>query len=307
MKGPTKARPHLEREVESSNSTANLFLNGRVRKAWMTSTSTPFSTSTVAASPPAPGISYSIPGPLRSPPSFHNASGIPQGMRNPPSRLPHPPPRAPSAQLPVTSQNHQSLPARAPATDAVPFKNAGVNPQVAVPTSTTSAPEAALMSPVTPGETLQHQQQLLQQLNDASSISNNVPVTTAITIPAAAATTTGDSTNPFSGSGVSYSLPSPDPSNPSHPSPSSAVDKTSEDPSSRVVPSPAVGQRKPTLRSNRTPLERGTRRYPRTRLLVEEYGMRGFSLLRAAMPSQYPSSTFDGSQHTRPSLSPRCP
>ena len=235
MAGPPKPRPHSGREVESSNSTANLFLNGRVRKPWMASTTTPFDISATVAASPTRDISSSVSGDLRPsssspppPPLFNAPEPASQGMRNPPSQLPHPP-RAPSTQSPVTCD---------PATDAACSKDAGVNPQEA-PTAT-SVPEAALMSPVTPDETLQHQQQLLQQLNDASSTAMTTPAAAATT-NATSATTTGASINPVSGSGVSHSLPSPDPSNLTHPSPSSAVDRTSEDPALRIVSSSAVG------------------------------------------------------------------
>lgn len=291
----TPASKPADHEVESSNSTANLFLGGR-RKSWMLDSSSPLTSSRhrphhsdshPAPRPLRPHLPPPPPFPPSPPPPPANddssvSSGISsdtsQGMRNPPSHLPNLP-RAPPVSIPVPSQN-------------VPLDS-----RVAV-SSTTAAPELALMSPVTPGETLhQPQKDAVPSLPAANPTVSTTVTTARSTIPATTALGIS-STNAFQPS-LPSSLPSPDPSDPSHPSPSSAVDKNSEDPSCRGIPSPTTRpaqiqtpqlQNSPLARdapltasvhvTNSTPLDS----IPAPQQQVERE-------MRGAMPSLMPSST----------------
>lgn len=244
-----RGRPHLsdprhtttinnsaDHEVESSNSTASLFLGG-LRKSWMLDPSLP------------PHSNYHHHHPA--------SSGSPPGSSD--SRLPRPPSRLPaSVSVPASSvysfqrrpstTRASSGPSR-PTTVAAPLQDARSDSQPAV--TDPPALEPALMSPVTPGETLlQHQYDAVpSQLPSDPSLPTTAtatttttkPITPAIPTPATTAisATYGNNipvfpTNQFS------SLPSPDPSNPSHPSPSSAVDQPSQEPSCQAVPSAAA-------------------------------------------------------------------
>ena len=206
-----------DHEVESSNSTASLFLGG-LRKSWMLDSSLP-------------------PHSNHSNHSNHHHHHNPASSGNPSPR--HPARALPaSVSVPASAvysfQRRPSLtrasagPSR-PTTVAAPLQNAPSDSQVAVPDS--PALESALMSPVTPGESL------LQHHYDAVP---SLPPNTTTTTTTAISAPSGNNIPAFPTNQLFSSLPSPDPSNPSHPSPSSAVDQPTQEPPSCQVVRPAV-------------------------------------------------------------------
>lgn len=229
-----------DHEVESSNSTASLFLGG-LRKSWMLDPS---------LSPPHSSHSNHHFNPA--------SSGSPPGSSE--SRLPRLPA---SVSVPASSvysfqrrpstTRASSGPSR-PTTVAAPLQNARSDSQPAVTGS--PALESALMSPVTPGETLlQHHYDAVPSLlpsnpslpttttttTTTTTMTTTKPTTPAIPTPATTAISAPSGNNiPGFPTNQSSSLPSPDPSNPSHPSPSSAVDQPTQEPSCQVLPSAAA-------------------------------------------------------------------
>lgn len=277
---PHLSNPRADHEVESCNSTASLFLGGRRKSWMLNSntfTFTPIysrsnSTTSLSAStsqppppPPAPPPPP-LPSRTRRPSSDNNAtaatttpssstpghaSSSPRGMRNPSSLLPSSSSCTPSISTPASAASSppgNQLPAPVPTPSvSAPDKNGQSDSQV---TATTAfAPDSSLMSPVTPGESLHQQQQQFLQLQQqpqtqhviSSSPPGNPSLSTASTtaIPATTATSGGGQTS-TPGTSQAFSLPSPDPSNPSYPSPSSAVDKTTGDQPCPVFPYPAT-------------------------------------------------------------------
>jgi len=273
---PHLSNPRADHEVESCNSTASLFLGGR-RKSWMsnsnTFTFTPIhSPSNSAASlsaltsqplPPPPAPPSPPPASLPRRPSSDNAaaaattttplqfsttpehaSNSSQGMRNLPVLLPSSPSRTPSISTPASAASSplgNQLPAPVPTqpSASAPDNNGRLGSQVT--TTAAFAPDLSLMSPVTPGESLhQHQLQFLQlqqQPQTQHVISSFPPGNPSLST---VSTTAIPATTATSGGGQTSSLPSPDPSNPSYPSPSSAVDKINGDQPCPVFPSPAT-------------------------------------------------------------------
>ncbi|GAQ07207.1 hypothetical protein ALT_4528 [Aspergillus lentulus] len=233
MSPSTKNRPHLpnnpHHQLEWSNSTANLFLGGvGVRRSWMLDASSSLSINSAPAPAPAPApaaVQSSLA--VVSAPSSASASAVanrpksrPQGMQNSPSS---------SIRIVPQSQSKRD-------NNDVAFT---ANGNIIHPPAT--SPPSVLMSPVTPGGILPQNREIPPPgpgVPPSARVFTTTPTTNFSATPLTSESTAFvHATQPLQQS-HSSSLPSPDPSSASHPSPASAGDRNDRSLSHGVLPSP---------------------------------------------------------------------
>ncbi|RHZ55507.1 MIZ zinc finger domain protein [Aspergillus thermomutatus] len=241
----TKNRPLLpnpHHQLEWSNSTANLFLGGAgVRRSWMLDASSSLSISSASANAPAtppPAATATVPPNSSSQSSLAavsdpasasvSASAVadqpqsrPQGMRN-----------SPPSSVTIVSQSQKNN----------KDNNVGAvtaNGNITAPATSTPS---VLMSPVTPGGTLQQNRDIIPPPCPVVPLSTRgfttTPTTNFNTTPSTSGPTAAVRAPQPPQQPLSSSLPSPDPSSASHPSPASAGDRNDRSLSHGVLPSP---------------------------------------------------------------------
>ncbi|RHZ74882.1 hypothetical protein CDV55_105474 [Aspergillus turcosus] len=236
----TKNRPALpnnaHQEWSNSISTANLFLGGvGVRRSWMldpSTTSLPISSANATAPPPptaptaatvatvSPHLSSqsslaAVSAPSSASVLANGSQSRPQGMRN-----------SPSSSLTVLSRSQKS---NKDNNDVAVTVNGNIN-------APATSPPSVLMSPVTPGGTLPQNHEIPPS---STRVFTTTPTTNYFsTTPLTSGPTAATSAPQLPQQSHASSLPSPDPSSASHPSPASAGDRNDRSVPHGVLPSP---------------------------------------------------------------------